>query len=148
MRREVRTTEKVITTKELVYIAEDGREFKGMCAANDCNEYEREIARKDLDKLEIEKLEGYVPINIDFDHDDYESYWFKINNEEDWNAVSGFYNAFFDFYCNKPKSYPEILCVVEFETYSNGYFLSETIDEVKKFFKLFGIECELKGEPK
>ena len=65
-------------------MAEDGTTFDD---ESECVEYERNVKMQPVSKLHIEKLDGLVPLTDGMTCDGNEFYWYKVNDEDDFNAL-------------------------------------------------------------
>ena len=130
-----------------VFIADDGTSFS---TKSECIEYERNIKRKPISKLRIEKLDGLVPLTDGMTCDSNEFYWYKVKNEDDFNTLDSYYEG---KVC-EPKAYPNILCLEVSEWYVNdnlnfdvySYELTDIMDSIKEFMDKFGYKTEFENE--
>lgn len=134
----VEVEKKLIEQEIKRYIAEDGKIF---LTKYECEEYENKLKekenRKKIESFEIKKMKGYMPISTDHicsDSNDY--YWYKVNNETEWNILNETYGNTF----SKPNTYPMIICVEE--SYWDGdcwdYYLDNMFEVTKSFWNLLG----------
>lgn len=149
MREEKRTEERIVTSTRTIYIADDGKEFDSKTI---CEEYEREVkeeaAEKIIEKLRINELNGLLPLTNNDEWRDCDVSWFKLNDDSDFGMIYNYYDlrkATEYFY--EPKSYPNIMCVVEYDCYADIYYIDDIIETTKDFYKDFGFDVTIsKGE--
>ena len=145
MKKEIRS--RMIEEEYEVFIADDGTSFS---TKSECIEYERNIKRKPISKLRIEKLDGLVPLTDGMTCDSNEFYWYKVKNEDDFNTLDSYYEG---KVC-EPKAYPNILCLEVSEWYVNdnlnfdvySYELTDIMDSIKEFMDKFGYKTEFENE--
>lgn len=143
MKKEIRS--RMIEEEYEVFVADDGVLFK---TKSECIEYERIMKRKPINKLHIEKLDGLVPLTDGMTCDSNEFYWYKVNNEDDFNTL----NSYYEGKVCEPNVYPNILCLevsewcignrYSFDVYS--YELTDIMDSVKEFMNEFDYKTEFK----
>ena len=151
MRKEQRTEERVIRDTRTVYIADDGKEFEGYKAEEECKYYERKLALKEFEKavlpLRIDKYDGLLPITNWDEWRDCDAYWYKIENKSHYDIVEKYYETQgIETYFKEPSSYPAIMCVVECDGYADGYYLDKLIEITKTYFAELGFAVTINGK--
>lgn len=126
--------EKVINT----YIAKDGKEFNN---ERDCLWYERRLeveeSRNEADRFKIESMDNCIPINTnDFMSESSYYRWYKVENENDLHLLEKAY----EIKLTVPKTYPEIICIEEYDTDCYDYYMSNMFEVTKRFWKNLGYE--------
>ena len=140
MRTEVRTK----TVKEIVYVANDGAEFK---TSIDCRAYENEMHKEKrtlIDHKRIEKLDGWYPYIEFADLEDKEYYWYNIETEDELIMLVELYDLIVNL---KSITLPEIICV-EVDEDNECYWsvLSDMKKKLDDFFNIVGYEIVKKGD--
>lgn len=141
------TKSRMIEEKYEVFVAEDGTTFD---TASECVEYERNIRMQPVSKLHIEKLDGLVPLTDGMTCDGNEFYWYKVNDEDDFNTL----NAYYEGKVDEPKEYPNILCLEVNECYIDGYSmfdvysyeLTDIMESIKEFMEEFRYKVKFEKE--
>ena len=150
MRKEERTEERIITDTRTVFIADDGTEFDGYNAEMKCKEYEKnkEIYKleSEIKKYQIDEYEGLFPFPVYDEWRDCDCLWYNIKNKDEYDLIEKYYDLKDknDIYFSEPKSYSAIMCAVEYDGYTDGYYLDEIIKEIGKFLKCFHMNIEIK----
>lgn len=141
------TKSRMIEEKYEVFVAEDGTTFD---TASECVEYERNIRMQPVSKLHIEKLDGLVPLTDGMTCDGNEFYWYKVNDEDDFNTLNEYYEGKID----EPREYPNLLCLEVNECYIDGllmfdvwsYELTDIMDSIKEFMEEFRYKVKFEKE--
>lgn len=85
MKKEIKTSQRIVTDTITVYIADDGKEFDNKIA---CENYEKDLKENELEMqispFKIEKLDGVLPITNAGDWRDVDASWY-----EDWMRTIG-----------------------------------------------------------
>lgn len=142
-----KTKSRMIEEKYEVFVAEDGTTFD---TASECVEYERNIRMQPVSKIHIEKLDGLVPLTDGMTCDGNEFYWYKVNDEDDFNTL----NAYYEGKVDEPKEYPNILCLEVNECYIDGYLmfdvysyeLTDIMESIKEFMEEFRYKVKFEKE--
>lgn len=140
MRSETRTK----AVKEIVYIANDGTEFK---TGTDCRAYENKIHKEKralIDHKRIEKLDGWYPYIEFADSEDKEYYWYNIETEDELIMLGEIYDLIGNL---KSITLPETICV-EVDEDNECYWsvLSDMKKKLDDFFNIVGYEIVKKGD--
>ena len=145
MKKEIKTSQRIVTDTFTVYIADDGKEFDNKIA---CENYEKDLKQNELEMkishFKIDKLDGVLPINNAGEWRDVDASWYNVNREEDFNLIYEYYSLCSNGdYFNKPDSFPAIMCVVDDGNYADVYYLDDIINEVKSFFNIFNMNVTI-----
>lgn len=106
MKKVVNTRQELVTYTDVIYVANDGREFKTRWA---CKEYERELLlEKSKSVKHCEHLDGYANFNGEEYMENNHFYWYKPENEEDILTLT---DAFGDEVCDRYIG--EWICIEE-----------------------------------
>lgn len=79
-----------------------------------------------------------------------EFYWYKVNDEDDFNTLNAYYEGKID----EPREYPNLLCLEVNECYINGllmfdvwsYELTDIMDSIKEFMEEFCYKVKFEKE--
>lgn len=88
MKKEIRS--RMVEEKYDVFVAEDGTTFND---ESECAEYERNVKMQLVSKFHIEKFDGLVPLTDGMTCDGNEFYWYKVNDEDDFNTLNAYYEV-------------------------------------------------------
>ena len=140
----IKTTKRMVEIEDKTYIAEDGEEFATYA---DCLKYEQELEEEKLEEevkmFEIIELEDTYPLDTDAQYisDDHGFNWYKVNNKDEWEAITKFYNT--DSY--SPRTYPEIVCIEHNRHYGRDvwiHLLSDMKEATILFWKKHGFDVD------
>lgn len=142
MKKEIRS--RMVEEKYDVFVAEDGTTFDD---ESECAEYERNVKMQPVSKLHIEKFDGLVPLTDGMTCDGNEFYWYKVNDEDDFNTLNEYYEGKID----EPREY---LCLEVNECYIDGllmfdvwsYELTDIMGSIKEFMEEFRYKVKFEKE--
>lgn len=135
---------KIIEKKEIVekvintYIAKDGKEFNN---ERDCLWYEKQLETEEAinkaDRFKIESMDNYIPINTDGCMSENSYYrWYKVENDNDLRLLEKAY----EIKLTAPTTYPEIICIEEYDIDCYDYYMRDMIEVTKGFWNRLGYE--------
>ena len=140
--KEIRTI-KMVEQTEVKFIAEDGKEFIGENAEQECKTHERRM-HEDQVKREFEKL-GAVKIDIPMAnwYIDEAMFWrVKLNSKKDYLTIQDYFEVVYQLsecYMTEPKEYPYTMTVALGYDYYDEYRsnikeeLQKALDQLNKF---------------
>lgn len=135
--KEIRET-KMVEQTTIKFVANDGKEFVGDNAENECKHYEAICNENECKRLF--GLLDYKKICIPFANwfADYDAYLVNITSERDYNIVRNFFEVRIgrcaEIYLEEPKSYPYKTMVIETDCYADEYHnIANEMEKVKTF---------------
>lgn len=150
MRKEQRIEERIFTDVYTYYVANDGTEFTGYNAEEKCREYEKNIVllklKEKINHLICHKYDNLTPFPVYSEWRDCDCVWYHINKKEDFELIMKYYE-YMDYdvdYISETKIYPDIICIMEFDEYIEGYWLDGILKSIEFFLGELGKEIEIK----
>ena len=133
--QEVTKEMQTVITKQTVYVAEDGTEFR---ERHECLDYEwRKFKKPLLAKLQrAEKADGLSNFSNSYTSDDYDYTWYKINTQEDADIIEEVYGISVEV--------GKWVCI---EDTNDDYYdstLEDGLEYVKKLLDALGYEFEVR----
>lgn len=145
----------IVEKEHKVYVTSDSKEFE---KDYDAKAHERKLAIKSIQtRKDLVFWEGYIPYGENFDNDNYNYCWYKVETPEALEAISEAYTLYHKNYPNyinfkhdlKLELINKWFCVEEdSETEIYLYTLDNTIKEFTEFISKLGYEIEIKEKPK